>query len=591
MRVRLSTLSTPASRTVAAGFLLTLGFATVAMAQLGERAIPGVYAITNARVMPVSGPPLERGTIVIRDGLIVAVGAAVAAPADARIIDGTGLTVYPGLIDGLSSLGVPAPRQQGGGGGGGGGGAFLALQAGQQPAAPPASAPNSLHPVGLQPELRTIDLLRFEGDALDAARGAGITATLTAPRDGIFMGQSALINLSGATVQDMLVRSPVALHVGFTPLRSGGYPNSLMGVFSSLRQMLLDAQRYRDIQAAYARSPRGLRRPDNDASLAALQPVLTKELPVIMLVNSRREIERALDLANEFGLRAYIAGGEEAWTIADRLKRENVPVIATLNFPRRAANTSDDADPEPMRVLQSRVDIPRNPGKLANAGVRVALSSGGMSGMADFVTNLRKAVDDGMPRDAALRALTLTPAELYGVADRLGSIETGKIANLTIVRGDLFSTGGRITQVFIDGRPMTVRPPAAADANAASPASGTWTVTATLGGADRAITLSLQQEGERLRGTMQGALGSGDISNASIGANGDLRFTVPVLIEGTTEEATFTGTLTGNSMRGSVQITGHPNGTFVGTRPSAGGQGGRPGGQRPPTGIDNRENR
>jgi hypothetical protein len=131
---------------------------------------------------------------------------------------------------------------------------------------------------------------------------------------------------------------------------------------------------------------------------------------------------------------------------------------------------------------------------------------------------------------------------------------------------------------------MTVRAPAAADANAAAPASGTWTVTATLGGTDRSITLALQQEGERLRGTMQGALGSGEINNASIGASGDLRFTVPVLLEGTTEEATFSGTLIGNAMRGSVQITGHPNGTFVGTRPSTSGpSGSRPGGQRPPT--------
>jgi hypothetical protein len=295
-----------------------------------------------------------------------------------------------------------------------------------------------------------------------------------------------------------------------------------------------------------------------------------------MHANSQREIERALDLANEFGLRAYIAGGEEGWMIADRLKRENVPVIATLNFPRRAGGATDDADPEPLRVLQSRVDIPRNPGKLANAGVRVAFTSGGMGTMADFLTNLRKAVDDGMNRDQALRALTLTPAELYGVSDRLGTIEAGKIANLTIVRGDLFDRNSRVTQVFIDGRPATVRAPAA-ESNA-NPASGTWTLTATFAEGDRTVTLSLQQEGERLRGTMQGSLGSGEINNGSLGANGDMRFSATVNLGGTSEEATFTGTLTGNVMRGSVQITGHPNGTFVGTRP---GNENRPAGNRP----------
>jgi imidazolonepropionase-like amidohydrolase len=572
------------SRSAALALALTTGLTTTAIAQLGERAIPAVYAITNARVVPVSGPALDRATIVIRDGLIAAVGASVSAPADARIIDGAGLTIYPGLIDGLSSLGVPASRQGGGAGGGGGGGGGAAAQQGGGTQPPAPSAPNSQHPVGLQPELRTIDILRFEGEALEAPRGAGITATLTAPRDGIFMGQSALINLAGATPQDMLVRSPVALHVGFTPLRGVGYPGSLLGVFASLRQMLLDAQRYRDLQAAYVRNPRGMRRPESDASLAALLPVLSKEMPVVMLANSQREIERALDLATEFGFRAYIAGGEEAWMIADRLKRENVPVIATLNFPRRAANAAVDADPEPVRVLKSRVDVPRNPGKLTNAGVRVAFTSGGMGSMADFLANIRKAVDDGMPRDQALRALTLTPAELFGVADRLGTIETGKIANLTVVRGDLFDRAGRVTQVFIDGRPLTVRAPAAE--TSANPASGTWTITATFAEGERTITLTLQQEGERLRGSIQGSLGSGEIGSGSLGAGGDLRFTVPVTLGPTSEEATFAGTLTGNVMRGSVQIVGRPNGTFVGTRPGAEDrpQGNRSGGaQRPPT--------
>src|SRR5688572_30299065 len=331
---------------VAAAMLM--GLATSAAAQLGvsDRAVPGTYAITNARIIPVSGPTIDRGTIVIRNGLIVSVGASVPVPADASVIDGSGHTVYPGLIDALSNLGIPTPR------------------------------------------------------------GAGITATLFAPRDGIFQGQSAFINLAGSNAQEMLVRSPVALHVGFTPLRGGGFPGSLLGVFAAQRQMLLDAQRYRELQAAYARNPRGMRRPDADPSLAALQPVLSKEMPVVMLANTQREIERALDLANEFGLKAYIAGGEEAWRVSDRLKRENVPVIATLNFPRRAANVDADADPEPLRVLQSRVDIPRNPGKLAGAGVSVAFTSAGV-GMSDFLANVRKVVTDGMTRDQAIRALTL----------------------------------------------------------------------------------------------------------------------------------------------------------------------------------------
>jgi hypothetical protein len=297
-----------------------------------------------------------------------------------------------------------------------------------------------------------------------------------------------------------------------------------------------------------------------------------------MLADSKREIERALDLANEFGLKAIIAGGEEAWMVADRLKKENVPVIATLNFPRRTAAPDPDADPEPIRTLQARVDIPRNPGKLATAGVKVAFTSAGIN-MTDYLGNVRKAVAAGMNKDAALRSLTLTPAEMFGVADRLGSIEQGKIANLTITRGDLFESG-RVTNVFVDGRPVTVRV-AADNANANLGASGTWTITATFAEGDRAVTLNLTQEGERLRGNIQGPLGAGDISNGSISAAGELRFSASVTLGGTSEEANFSGTMTGTVMRGSIQIIGHPNGTFVGTRLGAGGGQGR-GGQRPP---------
>lgn len=559
------------------GAVPLMGCAVAAEAQLGvsEPNAPATYAITNARIVPVSGPAIARGTVVIRNGLIAAVGASVSAPADARVVDGAGLTVYPGLIDALSNTAVPTPRPAGQGGPG----AAQAVLFGQ-PAAEQQSAPNSLHPAGLQPEVQVIDMLEFEGDALEGPRNAGITATLTAPRSGIFAGRSALINLDGDNVQEALVRSPVALHVGFTPLRNRAYPGSLLGVFAALRQMLLDAQRYGEIQAAYARNPRGMRRPDNDPSLAALLPVLSREMPVIMLANSEREIERALDLAAEFRLRAYIAGGEEAWKLADRLKRENVPVIVSLNFPRPPQNRAADADPEPIRVLQARVDAPRNPGRLAAAGVRVAFASNGL-GMNDFLANVQKAVATGMSRDQALRALTLAPAELFGVADRLGSIEVGKIANLTVARGDLFE-GGRVTQVFIDGRMHTVRAPSGAGgATQAGAAAGTWTITVTFPEGDRTVTLNVTQEGERLRGSIQGALGSAEISNASLGAGGDLHFTVPVTLRETSEEATFNGTLTGNVMRGSVTIVGHPNGTFVGTRPNTGGPG--RGGQRPPS--------
>ena len=518
------------------------------------------YAITNARIFTMSGPVIEHGTVVIRNGLISAVGANVTAPADARVIDGAGLSVYPGLIDANTNLGVPAQaaqQQQGGRQGAGG-------QAPQQ-------AANFTSPNSTQPEILAADIIRPGGDQIEAARNAGLTAALTSPRDGIFMGQSALINLAGDTPQQMIVRSPVALHIGFTPFRTGGYPGSIMGVFSAIRQMLLDAGRYRTSQEIYARSPRGLRRPDIDKSLVALLPVLARELPVVMVADSEREIIRALDLAREFHLKAIIAGGLESWKVADRLREQDVPVLLSLNFPKRTTADSPEADPEPTRILRQRVEVPKNAGRLAAARVRFAFQSGQMSNMSDFLANAVKAVQNGLAHDEALRAMTVSPAEILGVSDRMGTIETGKIANLTVTRGDILATGSRITNVFIDGRPVDLRPAATTAAQGGANASGTWSVNIrTEEGRDISITLNLQQQGERLSGSIQGEAGSSAIANASVGPTGEIRFTASVTIDRQTMEANFTGTVTGNQMRGSVQIVGSGPATFTGTRAGGG---------------------
>jgi imidazolonepropionase-like amidohydrolase len=529
-----------------------------------QRSAIDTYAITNARIVTVSGPVIERGTVVIRNGLISAVGANLSAPADARVIDGTGLTVYPGLIDSSSSLAIPQPSPTPRATGTPSAGETQAAARTQTTA---FASPNSTQPPGLQPEVFAADFIRPGGEQLEASRNVGITTALTAPREGIFMGQSALINLTGATPAEMIVRSPVALHVGFTPFRTGIYPSSLMGVFSALRQLLLDASRLREANQIYERSPKGLRRPEQDKSLLALFPVLTRELPVVMYADTEREIRRALDLAEEFKLRVIIAGGLEAWKVTDRLRQMDVPVLVSLNFPRRTTSQVPEADPDPLRVLRGRVEAPKTAGRLSAARLRFAFQSGAMTNMTDFLANVARAIDNGLSREEALRALTLRPAEILGVADRLGSIETGKIANLIVTRGELFVRDARLSHVFIDGRPVDLRPATAPTASGATNASGTWTLNVNLGEGEMAATLTLQQEGQRLSGSIEGALGSGQISNGSIGASGEIRFTSPVTFGGQTTEANFNGNITGNQMSGTVQVVGRSAGSFTGTRP------------------------
>ena len=522
-----------------------------------QRSAIDTYAITNARIVTVSGPVIERGTVVIRNGLIAAAGANVNAPPDARIIDGNGLTVYPGLIDAYTDLALPEASPSPSPGGGGGGGFFAA------PPPRPVGGPNSTQAVGLQPEVMVEDVIRPGGNEIESARNIGITTALTSPRTGIWMGQSALINLSGDTPQAMIVRSPVAMHVGFTPLR-GTYPGSLMGVFATLRQMMLDAQRYRDSMQIYERNPRGIRRPDTDRSLAALVPVIEGRMPVVMLVKSEREITRALDLASEFKLRLIVAGGRESDRVAERLAKQNVPVLLSLNLPRRTTAALPEADPEPLRVLRERVEAQQTAGKLAKAGVRFAFQSGSLTDMSELMVNARHVIENGLPAAEAVRAFTIWPAQILGVESQLGSIEAGKIANLTVTRGDLFDRNSRVAHVFIDGRPVDLRP--AAGGPSRSSLSGTWIVTVNLGQGDKAIALNLQQEGDRLTGAISGPLGAGEISNASVAGGGEVRFTVVLNVEGQTKEATFAGRLANNEIRGSVTIVGAAPGTFTATR-------------------------
>jgi imidazolonepropionase-like amidohydrolase len=548
-------------RVVAASVALALLFIPIPKFVKAQRSAIDTYAIQNARIVTGSGPAIDRGTVVIRNGLIAAVGTSVSVPADARVIDGAGLTVYPGLIDSYTSLAIPEPSPTPSPSPGGGGGFQQALL---RLPAPSAGVPNSSQPIGLQPELRADDLIKPGAADVEAARNVGITTALTAPRAGIWMGQSALIELAGETPQQMIVRSPIAMHVGFTPLR-GGYPGSLMGVFASLRQMLLDAQRYRESWQIYERTPRGIRRPEMDKSLAALLPVLEGRMPVVMYVDRERDIQRALDLAEEFKLRPIIAGGRESWKLAERLRQRDVPVLLSLNLPRRTTAALPEADPESLRVLRERVEAQQAAGKLASAKVRFAFQSDAMTDMSDFLVNAGRAIENGLSREDALRAMTIWPAEILGAANQLGSIEPAKIANLTVMRGDLFDRNSRLVHLFIEGRPIDLRP-ATTTAAGRNSVAGTWALNVDLGKGDIAGTLALQQEGDRLRGSIQGSLGSAEISNGSLSQNGEVRFTVKVTVEGQTSEATFTGTVTGNEMRGTVTLEGHTPGSFRATR-------------------------
>jgi imidazolonepropionase-like amidohydrolase len=410
-----------------------------------------VYAITGARIVPVSAAVIENGTIVFRDGVITSVGAGIAAPAGAQIIAGKGLTVYPGLIDMGNTAGVEAPAAR-------------------------SESPQTTEDVErakkdtlLRAHVRAADFVNPAAPALARMAAAGITSSLATPAGEVFKGQSALMNTAlpvddpqiGALADErrgaVVLRTPVALHVSFPERPPGGdaYPNSLMGVIAFVRQQFLDAQHYQAAAAQAERARRPMMAAYYKAAYEAMQPAFAGRLPVAFHAESAREILRALEMARSFKLDPIVTDGRESDQVIPDLKAANARVIVSLNYPVRPPSIAPDAD-ESVSTLRARANAPKTPAALEKGGVLFAFESDGLSDPKDFLKNAAKAVQAGLSRDAALEALTVNAAAIAGAADRVGSLEAGKIANLVITDGELFEEKTAIKHVFVAGRPVNL---------------------------------------------------------------------------------------------------------------------------------------
>lgn len=447
------------------------------------RATPAgpVYAIKGARVHTAAGAPLAGATVIVRNGLIEDVGAAVTVPPDAIVIDAANMNVYPGLID--MSSGAPlesgaaapqAPPQGGRGGGGGQASQFATLE----------EAERAKREAILRPDFSAAENLQTTNPALAQLASAGVTTVLAVPGSGIFKGQSALVNVvippddpQISTIADYrrglaVVKSPVAMHINMSGRGGGaGYPGALLGTIAFTRQELLNAQWQRDAQAHFAKTGGKGPRPIVEPALDALKPALARQMPTAFDTGAAREIDRALALAAEFGLDPIIVGNTETVDRAAELAAAKARVILAINFPSGRGGGAGAAGGgggggrgggggPSLAQLKAQANAPKTPAALAQANVPFAFSSG--SGTpAEFVRNVGRTIKEGgLSPDAALRAVTIDAARLAGAADRTGSIEKGKIANVVVTEGDIFD-GGRVRHVFVDGRPIEITPEAA----------------------------------------------------------------------------------------------------------------------------------
>ena len=420
-------------RLVLALAVLTLTAATAA-ADVGP-----TYIIRNCRIFPVAGPPIAKGAIVIRDGLIEAVGPLekVAAPPDAEVIEAEGLVAYPGLVVAHTNLFIEAPQPAAG---------EARTAAFVMPGQTTAPQEDRFPP---GPGQLVLSQLKFKKASLESWHKAGVTTVLVAPTRGIFQGQSVLLNLNGEALEPMVLRQPLALHVNFTVNR-GTYPSSLMGTIAYLRQSFLDAGYYAAHQAQFDRLRRGLKRPAYDPFLEALVPFVRDRRPIVFQCNNQEDIKHALKLIAEFKLSGWLTGANEAWRVAAELKASKVPLLVTLDL-RPPTGSQFVTQGEELKKKAEAEVYPANAANLVKAGVPFALTALGLADGAAFTKNVLAAVKAGLPKDKALEALTLLAARTLGVDRELGTLEPGKIANLILTKGELFEEKTTMDRVFADG--------------------------------------------------------------------------------------------------------------------------------------------
>jgi len=520
-------------------------------AQGGE---PQYFAIRGAKVVPVSSPPLENATIVASRGLITAFGKDIAIPPEAWVIDGKGLIVYPGLVDSFTDVGIPAAPPAGGEGG---------PRGSQERARGPEDRPYST------PWRSAADDVSLSDKRIETWRSAGFTTVVSAPKGGIFPGQAAVLDLAGERAGDLVVKSPVAIPVAFQTSGGfgGGFPSSNMGVLAYVRQVWLDTEWSTKAQATYEKNPRSVARPRYDRTEDALADALEDHALVLIPANNSVQLRRALELVDRWHVNGAIYGGQMAYEVAPEIARKKLAVLVNLKWPE-AEKDADPEDKPSLRTLQFRDRAPASPAALAKAGVKFAFYSGGITAPKDTLKAAKKSIDAGLLPDAALRAMTLSAAEIFGVADRLGSIENGKIANLVVTDGDLFEEKTKIKFVFVDGRRFEVREPEKPKEPPKGDITGKWKLSYTTpeGPEESTAELTMDKDGT-ISGTVSGKRGNASIISGYLSVD-KFSFTINITLDEGPADVTFSGTFDGSSLKGSISVLGLSL-DFTGVKPGA----------------------
>jgi imidazolonepropionase-like amidohydrolase len=418
---------------------------------------PGVHALVGARVVVRPGEVLTNATIIIRDGFIESVATRTAIPADARVWDMKGLTVYAGFIDAYLTL-APAGDEKSSDKSElnlrGGATGFFGVHP-QESDSGPITGPDYEVAV-IKPERRVAATFHPDPKALADLRELGFTAGNIVPEKGVIRGTSAFVALSDAEPNRAIIKPDVFQHVVFdlANRKDDVYPESLMGIIAAVRQAFFDAQYYILDQADYAKHPQNRARPDYNVGLDALRPAVEKKMRVVFEPQDALMVDRVARMSHELNLDFYVLSSGQEWRRPELAKAAAVPFIVPLNFPELPKMPDeDDWQQVTLDELRAWDWASENPAVLRRQGLDIALTTYGLDDKKDFRKNLRVAIGRGLSENDALAALTTIPARLCGLEKSLGSIEPGKMANLTVVDGKgYFDADAKVNSVWIDGR-------------------------------------------------------------------------------------------------------------------------------------------
>lgn len=490
-----------------------------------------VWAVKDCRIVAQSGAPIEKGTVVIVEGLIEAVGRGLTIPAEAEVIDGSKLTVYPGLIDSLAKSLLKLPERK-----------FDPVKV--------YTGEYTDEDKGITPGLRAFEYFEISKATLEKYHTYGITTVQVMPERGILTGQASVFSLSGTDKNKDVILRDSALGVGFS---SGGfmvYPSSLMGVVAFLRQEFSHASYFGMHSKRWLREMKGISRPEYNAKYEVLSDFTVGNKPVIFLCRNQYDILRAIHLASELELSYSICDlGNEAFRTIPELKKAKAMVLVPLTF--KAPSTS--VHTQTGRVAREKAEeelYAKNPAKLAEAGIPFVFTSLGTDDPQSFTEGIRKAIENGLPEEKALMALTTEAAEFMNLEKALGTVEPGKMANLILVEGRIFDKDAKVKFVFADGKKFAIKEAKVREGEKPSVnISGKWEIM--IEEAGMKLTVDFVQEEAVLSGKMTTPFGAFDFSGGTVSGN-EIYFEMLISVGGQDIDLYFSAIVEGDKMTGTV---------------------------------------